>query len=35
MNEQTQLVKGTGFVKVPTRDVDAAVEFFDTVLELP
>jgi catechol 2,3-dioxygenase-like lactoylglutathione lyase family enzyme len=35
MPDQGSLVKGTDFVMVPTRDFDAAVEFFETVLGLP
>jgi len=35
MSDPRSLIKGTDFVMVPTRDFDAAVEFFDTVLGLP
>ena len=31
----TSLVSGVDFVVVPTRDFDASVEFYGTVLGLP
>jgi predicted enzyme related to lactoylglutathione lyase len=31
----TQLVSGVDFVSLPTHDLEAAVEFFGTTLELP
>jgi len=35
MNTTSQLVTGVDFVSVPTRDLDAAVEFYGTTLGLP
>jgi predicted enzyme related to lactoylglutathione lyase len=35
MSASTSLVTGVDFVSVPTRDFDAAVEFYGTVLGLP
>jgi len=35
MTIQASLITGTDFVMVPTKDFDAAVEFFGTVLGLP
>lgn len=35
MSEPTPLVSGVDFVTVPTRDFDAAVEFYGTTLGLP
>ena len=35
MSTPTQLVSGVDFVSLPTHDLDAAVEFFGTTLELP
>jgi catechol 2,3-dioxygenase-like lactoylglutathione lyase family enzyme len=35
MTTQTRLITGTDFVTVPTRDFDAAVEFYGNVLGLP
>jgi len=35
MSAQTRLVTGTDFVTVPTRDIDAATEFYGDVLGLP
>ena len=35
MTTSTSLVTGVDFVMVPTRDFDAAVEFYGTVLGLP
>jgi catechol 2,3-dioxygenase-like lactoylglutathione lyase family enzyme len=32
---ETQLISGTDFICVPTRDYDAAVEFYGEVLGLP
>jgi predicted enzyme related to lactoylglutathione lyase len=35
VNTSTSLVTGTDFVTVPTRDYDAAAEFYGSVLGLP
>jgi predicted enzyme related to lactoylglutathione lyase len=35
MTTQTSLVTGVDFVSVPTRDLDAATEFYGAVLGLP
>lgn len=35
MSTQTPLVTGTDFITVATKDFDAAVEFYGTVLGLP
>jgi predicted enzyme related to lactoylglutathione lyase len=35
MSASTSLVTGVDFVSVPTRDFDAAVDFYGTVLGLP
>jgi catechol 2,3-dioxygenase-like lactoylglutathione lyase family enzyme len=35
MTTETSLVTGTDFVAVPTKDYDAAAEFYGTVLGLP
>ena len=35
MATSTAIVTGVDFVVVPTRDFDAAVEFYSTVLGLP
>jgi catechol 2,3-dioxygenase-like lactoylglutathione lyase family enzyme len=35
MTTQTSLVTGTDFITVATKDFDAAVEFYGTVLGLP
>jgi predicted enzyme related to lactoylglutathione lyase len=35
MTTTSQLVTGVDFVSVPTRDLDAAVEFYGTTLGLP
>ena len=35
MSTQTQLVTGTDFVAVPTKDYDAAAKFYGEVLGLP
>ena len=34
MSTETSLVTGTDFVTVATKDIDAAVDFYDTVLGL-
>lgn len=35
MSASTSLVTGVDFVSVPTRDIDAAMDFYGTVLGLP
>ena len=35
LSTQTSLVTGVDFTMLPTRDFDAAVEFYGTVLGLP
>jgi predicted enzyme related to lactoylglutathione lyase len=35
MSTQTSLITGVDFMTVPTKDFDAAVEFYGTVLGLP
>lgn len=35
MTTPTSLITGVDFIEVPTRDFDAAVEFYGTVLGLP
>ena len=35
MTDSTHIVTGTDFVTVPTKDFDAAVEFYGTVLGMP
>jgi catechol 2,3-dioxygenase-like lactoylglutathione lyase family enzyme len=35
MTTQTQLINGTDFITVSSRDLDAATEFYGTVLGLP
>jgi predicted enzyme related to lactoylglutathione lyase len=35
MTSDTQIVSGADFVTVPTKDLDAAVEFYGTTLALP
>ena len=35
MTTNSHLITGVDFAQVPTRDLDAAVEFYGTMLELP
>ena len=35
MADEERLVKGVDFVSIPTRDIEAAVEFYKTIVGLP